>query len=189
MQTDHWPNLLQKIIAEMINNISKMDLQTLLLGITLISKLFGRLSPNFSSSYNDAFSDLTNLLPHKSPPSSPLSQNFEYFTAENIENNSNVINNCIELSTALFTKFVDERVLRRNQKMLLLFQKKETLIFDSIDTQNNRVYDTPPLEDEQTVATETFEIFCRYLVQLSCFPTSCINENQITGRRVILQIL
>lgn len=186
-QSEHWPNLLKQIINEAIENVSSMDVDTLVEGISLISKLLSRLSPNLIGHQHEQQSDLSNsvFLSHKTPPMSPLYHDFEIFSFDDSAGPASpgVINECVELSKILFSKFVERRVFKRNQKMLMMFQESKQLeaIFDAVylqvpSTMQYEAYDDITNNEKNDLIIKGFQIFCRYLVQLSCFPVPANNR-------------
>lgn len=181
----------------MMKNITDMDLCTTLEGISLISKLFSRLSPNFGSSGGIQTSNIleSTVLTTTTPPTSPLHQSVVGFDVSFEQSSS--ISHCIELSKELFAIFVLKVVLKDDSKNLsLVFQENEApMRFKAISFFNENNYprnhsfcDTDSHEEINSRSTSemasdehhdvsntianTFKIFCQYLVRISCFPIS-----------------
>ena len=149
-------------------------MDTLSIGIQLMSKLLSRLSPNFSSSGDGTLTE------HSHPPSSPIHHQVEHKTEiESGNEENNTIPECVRLSKKLFSVFVDMRVMKKKHSFLSAFHFIDGTVgkFESVELCNksyDRGYDTADLNEEKQngLVAKAFQIFCRYLVQLSCFPVS-----------------
>ncbi|XP_065649698.1 protein dopey-1 isoform X2 [Hydra vulgaris] len=173
VQTEHWPNLLKLIISETINNIDLLELSTLYQGICLISKLLSRLSPNLPDKTMDTV-DIAAINMQKSPGMiSPLHDIKVVLTYQK----STLYTDCFSLSKLLFSKFVEGKLIKREKKMRVLFQDHSTFKFDAISNEKSSVVNP----DLNQTAVKTFQTFCRYLVQLACFPLP-LSEQSTAGK-------
>ena len=195
-QSEHWPNLLKQVILEMINNVSLMDMDTLLIGIHLMSKLLSRLSPIFIGGGEGSHETTASQqqASQKSPSMSPSHQQIELLNKASAieEESNNAILECIRLSKNLFSVFVDSRVMKKNHAFLSIFHhyRDERGKFELIQV-SDETKKTNNSSDDDKVA-KSFQIFCRFIVQLSCFPVVSPEPNQDTSESILdewLQVL
>ena len=180
-QSRHWPNLLRTVIQELIKNSSKLNLLTLVEGISLMSKLFSRLSPSFNQSELSG-GVLTSPLPQQQQSSDESSFSFSDAT--------DGIGHCTELSKTLFSNFVKEVVLKHEANLILVINNEGSDIdFNKLPKQGSM--ELVNSDDENTDYSirsniaETFQVFCQYLVKVSCFPFT--SPTQEAGKSKIFQ--
>lgn len=167
-QSEHWPNLLRTVIQELINKSSTLDLPTLVEGISLMSKLFSRLSPSFNQAESQGF--ISPL------PSQGLEENSFNFAE------TDGIGHCTELSKTLFSNFVKETVLKDNSSLMLMLGEGPDIDFNLFAKQDNSnsMKENCDVESNfiQADVASTFQVFCQYLVKVSCFPYNSPNRDQ-----------
>lgn len=184
-QSEHWPNLLRTVIQELIKNSSKVDLPTLVEGISLMSKLFSRLSPSFNQS------DLP------SGPTSPLAQQQQSSdeSSFSFSDTTDGIGHCTELSKTLFSNFVKEVVLKNEANLIMMMNDEGLDIdFNTLSKQESMELVSDSDEKTQSNVAETFQVFCQYLVKVSCFPNVSSkqelgNFNKMLSKKYISQFL
>jgi len=171
-QSEHWPNLLKTVIKELIKHSSNLDLSTMSEGISLMSKLFSRLSPIFSQQdIVPTFSSIVLQSPTKSTPTSP-DENLSFFETDGI-------GHCIELSKTLFTQFVKCTIFNKNTKLLMMLQEGTLLDFTTVmHHKKNQCKDDDREHQPLLIIAEAFQIFCQYLVKVSCFPYTGSNSKK-----------
>ena len=164
-QSEHWPNLLKTVIRELIKHSSDLDLPTMSEGISLMSKLFSRLSPIFNQQdIVPTFSSNVIQSPERSLPTSPIDCNQSFFETDGI-------GHCIELSKTLFAQFVKFSIFGKNTKLLMMFQEETLLDFTTVMDQGKNHIKGDGMDSELLLTvTEAFQTFCQYLVKVSCFP-------------------
>ena len=182
-QSEHWPNLLRTVIQELIKNSSKLDLPTLDQGISLMSKLFSRLSPTFNQ-------------PELQGLAGPLSQQGSDKTSFSFSETTDGIEHCTVLSKTLFSNFVKEVVLKNDTNLMLMLDDEGTDIdFNTLSKQDeSRMHCRDSMVNSgdekidciQSNVAETFQVFCQYLVKVSCFPYT--SSKQATGK-ILLYLL
>ena len=158
-QSEHWPNLLRTIIQELIKNSSNLDLPTLVEGISLMSKLFSRLSPSFNQA------ELPGAL--TSPPPQQCSDESSFSFSDATDG----IGHCTELSKTLFSNFVKDVVLKNEANLILVINNEGLDIdFNALSKQDNSTELESGVDSIRSNVAETFQVFCHYLVKVSCFP-------------------
>ena len=137
-------------------------------GISLISKLFSRLSPIFNQPEMPTFT--STVLQHSSSRDGSLSPTLDASATSFFEKDG--ISSCTDLSKTLFSQFVKETIFKNNlNTRLLLEDSTGELDFNTLINQSSSNKEIEKKGLGSKVA-DTFQVFCQYLVKVSCFPLS-----------------
>ncbi len=193
-QTEHWPSLLNCLITEMTKNIQIMKIDEIHHGILLAMKLLSKVSPSMKSpqpsrresrtygkqkSGSNASRDQTDVDTEPASPANELEPSeseescFDVKTERRVKRFS-IMQSCIESSKAFFTRYVSHCLGPWLFGCEVGNSKEKTSLPE--DTDSNGDSKLPGDEDsnedsDHSLKMQSFTSFCRYLVELSCFPS------------------
>ena len=157
-QTDHWPSLLNCIIAQMTDNLSSMNIKEIYQGILLASKLLSRISPDMKSPTISRKKVVNDRLAYGGIEIGNNDDREEGITLQGRTNEVNNMQLCVQQSTQFFNAFVVHWVLG------CLKENSRTNTGDG----TRGMGDEEP--HEKSILATTFAASCRYLVEIACFP-------------------
>eukprot|EP00794_Sanderia_malayensis_P000522 gene522-1172_t len=199
-QTEHWPSLLNCFVTEMTQNIEQLTATELHHGILLAMKLLSKVSPSMKSPeptrrgsesslkskprssfscHKSGGSDASrtgSIADHETEAYEQGAWEFHEVCDAATSKRNNVMQNCIESSKSFFARYVTHSLMPWLLGNDAHSSSSESAAF-VLDADSS--CESPVLAENEATARDSkceiqiqsFALFCRYLVELSCFPS------------------